>query len=122
MTLSSLRSDHSEYTASGGVSNHYYGRAMDIAMVDGVSCTDTASDLALRRTGPLTLSQSSRTGECRRSSSTATTSTVRAQPSPAQTTAITSTPATTAKSRTGANRSNVGAAPPPKGESLCLPT
>jgi membrane-bound lytic murein transglycosylase B len=40
--ISSLRSDHSMYTAEGGVSNHYYGRAMDIAMVDGVSCTDTA--------------------------------------------------------------------------------
>jgi hypothetical protein len=42
ITISSLRSDHSMYTVSGGVSNHYYGRAMDIAAVDGVSCTDTA--------------------------------------------------------------------------------
>jgi transglycosylase-like protein with SLT domain len=42
VVISSLRSDHSMYTVSGGVSNHYYGRAMDIAMVDGVSCTDTA--------------------------------------------------------------------------------
>jgi hypothetical protein len=42
ITVSSLRSDHSTYTAEGGVSNHYYGRAMDIAAVDGVSCTDTA--------------------------------------------------------------------------------
>jgi Transglycosylase SLT domain len=42
VTISSLRSDHSMYTAAGGVSNHYYGRAMDIAAVDGVSCTDTA--------------------------------------------------------------------------------
>ena len=42
IAISSLRSDHSMYTAEGGVSNHYYGRAMDIAMVDGVSCTDTA--------------------------------------------------------------------------------
>jgi Transglycosylase SLT domain len=41
LVISSLRSDHSVYTASGGVSNHYYGRAMDIAAVDGVSCTDT---------------------------------------------------------------------------------
>jgi hypothetical protein len=41
LVISSLRSDHSMYTASGGVSNHYYGRAMDIAAVDGVSCTDT---------------------------------------------------------------------------------
>ena len=43
VTISSLRSDHSQMTASGNVSNHYYGRAMDIAAVDGVSCTDTAT-------------------------------------------------------------------------------
>jgi len=42
ITISALRSDHSEYTTEGNVSNHYYGRAMDIAAVDGVSCTDTA--------------------------------------------------------------------------------
>jgi membrane-bound lytic murein transglycosylase B len=42
LTISALRSDHSEYTTSGNVSNHYFGRAMDIAAVDGVSCTDTA--------------------------------------------------------------------------------
>ncbi len=41
ITISALRSDHSEYTTEGNVSNHYYGRAMDIAAVDGVSCTDT---------------------------------------------------------------------------------
>jgi transglycosylase-like protein with SLT domain len=40
ITISSLRSDHSMMTASGNVSNHYYGRAMDIAAVDGVSCTN----------------------------------------------------------------------------------
>jgi len=42
LTISALRSDHSELTASGNVSNHFYGRAMDIAAVDGVSCTDTS--------------------------------------------------------------------------------
>jgi soluble lytic murein transglycosylase-like protein len=42
ITISSLRSDHSQMTASGSVSNHFYGRAMDIAAVDGVSCTDTS--------------------------------------------------------------------------------
>jgi len=42
ITITSLRSDHSQMTASGNVSNHFYGRAMDIAAVDGVSCTDTA--------------------------------------------------------------------------------
>jgi hypothetical protein len=44
ITISALRSDHSEYTTEGNVSNHYFGRAMDIAAVDGVSCTDTAVD------------------------------------------------------------------------------
>jgi hypothetical protein len=44
LTISALRSDHSEYTSSGYVSNHFFGRAMDIAAVDGVSCTDTAVD------------------------------------------------------------------------------
>jgi hypothetical protein len=44
ITLPSLRSDHSMMTAEGGVSNHYYGRAMDIAVVDGVSCTDTSPE------------------------------------------------------------------------------
>jgi len=43
ITISALRSDHSELTTEGNVSNHYYGRAMDIAAVDGVSCTDTAA-------------------------------------------------------------------------------
>jgi hypothetical protein len=42
ITISALRSDHSMYTTSGYVSNHYYGRAMDIAVVDGVSCTDVS--------------------------------------------------------------------------------
>ncbi len=42
LTISSLRSDHSQYTVEGNVSNHYFGRAMDIAAVDGVSCTDTS--------------------------------------------------------------------------------
>jgi soluble lytic murein transglycosylase-like protein len=43
ITVSSLRSDHSQMTASGNVSNHFYGRALDIAAVDGVSCTDTST-------------------------------------------------------------------------------
>ena len=40
--ISALRSDHSKYTSSGNVSNHYYGRAMDIAAIDGVPCTDVS--------------------------------------------------------------------------------
>ncbi len=44
LTISALRSDHSQLTSEGNVSNHYFGRAMDIAAVDGVSCTDTAVD------------------------------------------------------------------------------
>jgi Transglycosylase SLT domain len=42
--ISSLRSDHSQYTSSGNVSNHYFGRAMDIAAIDGVPCTVTDVD------------------------------------------------------------------------------
>jgi hypothetical protein len=42
ITISSLRSDHSKLTSSGNVSNHYYGRAMDIAAIDGVPCTDVS--------------------------------------------------------------------------------
>jgi hypothetical protein len=42
--ISALRSDHSKFTSSGNVSNHYYGRAMDIAAIDGVPCTDVSPD------------------------------------------------------------------------------
>ena len=42
--ISALRSDHSKFASSGNVSNHYYGRAMDIAAIDGVSCTDVSPD------------------------------------------------------------------------------
>ena len=42
--ISSLRSDHSQYTSGGNVSNHYFGRAMDIAAIDGVPCTVTDVD------------------------------------------------------------------------------
>jgi len=42
VTISALRSDHSEFTAEGNVSNHFFGRAMDIGAVDGVPCTNTA--------------------------------------------------------------------------------
>ena len=44
LLISSLRSDHSMLTASGNVSNHYGGRAMDIAAVNGVPCTDQSED------------------------------------------------------------------------------
>ena len=44
ITISALRSDHSMNTSSGNVSNHYYGRAMDIAAIDGVSCTNVSPD------------------------------------------------------------------------------
>jgi soluble lytic murein transglycosylase-like protein len=44
ITISSLRSDHSKLTSSGNVSNHYYGRAMDISAIDGVPCTNVTPD------------------------------------------------------------------------------
>jgi Transglycosylase SLT domain len=42
--ISALRSDHSQMTTSGNVSNHYYGRAMDISAIDGVPCTETSPE------------------------------------------------------------------------------
>jgi soluble lytic murein transglycosylase-like protein len=42
--ISSLRSDHSMRTTNGSVSNHYFGRAVDIAAIDGVPCTVTSVD------------------------------------------------------------------------------
>jgi hypothetical protein len=44
ITISSLRSDHSKLTSSGNVSNHYYGRAMDISAIDGIPCTNVSPD------------------------------------------------------------------------------
>jgi soluble lytic murein transglycosylase-like protein len=44
ITISSLRSDHSKLTSSGNVSNHYYGRAMDISAIDGVPCTNVSPE------------------------------------------------------------------------------
>jgi hypothetical protein len=40
-------------TASGNVSNHYYGRAMDIDAVNGVSCTDMSSTSPCSEVGRL---------------------------------------------------------------------
>ncbi len=42
VTITALRSDHSEFTTEGNVSNHFVGRAMDIGAVDGVPCTDVS--------------------------------------------------------------------------------
>ena len=41
VTVTSLKSDHSLYTVSGGISNHSVGRAMDIGAVDGEICHGT---------------------------------------------------------------------------------
>jgi cell wall-associated NlpC family hydrolase len=35
ISVSAMRSDHGQFTSGGSVSNHYYGRAVDIAVVDG---------------------------------------------------------------------------------------
>jgi hypothetical protein len=43
LLVSSLRSDHSMLASSGNVSNHYFGRAVDIAAVNGVPCTDMSA-------------------------------------------------------------------------------
>ena len=97
LTISALRSDHSQYTASGYVSNHFFGRAMDIAAVDGVSCTEPRSTPPAR-TWPAPL-PTCRSRSTRPSSSTASTSTAPARRSPFPTTAITSTPASTTERR-----------------------
>lgn len=44
VTVTSLKSDHSFLTDSGHPSNHASGRAMDIAVVDGVSCHGTMKE------------------------------------------------------------------------------
>jgi hypothetical protein len=41
LVVTSLRSDHSYLTSAGFVSNHSYGRAVDIGAVDGERCTGT---------------------------------------------------------------------------------
>ena len=40
-------------TASGNVSNHYYGRGVDIAAVNGVSCTDMSYEAPCSQVGRL---------------------------------------------------------------------
>ena len=42
VTVTSLKSDHSLYTVSGGISNHSVGRAMDIGAVDAEICLGDA--------------------------------------------------------------------------------
>jgi hypothetical protein len=41
VVITALRSDHSEFTVDGNVSNHSAGRAMDIGAVDGEVCRGT---------------------------------------------------------------------------------
>jgi hypothetical protein len=48
--ISVMKTGHSEYTTSGYVSNHYYGRAVDVAIVNGVPVSPSnsaAHDLVL---------------------------------------------------------------------------
>lgn len=50
ITISAMRSDHGQLTSGGSVSNHWYGRAADIAVVDGVPVSpgnSAAKELAL---------------------------------------------------------------------------
>ena len=35
ITVSCMCSDHSKFTAGGSVSNHHFGRGMDIGAIDG---------------------------------------------------------------------------------------
>jgi hypothetical protein len=43
LVVSALRSDHSLYTTEDNISNHAFGRAVDIGAVDGERCTGTRS-------------------------------------------------------------------------------
>jgi hypothetical protein len=45
LVISSMCSDHPEHTSGGSISNHYYGRAFDIASIDGRP-VDAGNDLA----------------------------------------------------------------------------
>jgi hypothetical protein len=47
LTISAMVSDHDKLTSGGSISNHYYGRAVDIATVDGRPVTP--GNLAARR-------------------------------------------------------------------------
>jgi hypothetical protein len=47
ISISAMASDHDRLTAGGSVSNHYYGRAVDISVVDGRPVTP--GNLAARR-------------------------------------------------------------------------
>lgn len=53
LQISALRSDHSMMTASGNISNHYGGRALDIAAVNGVPCTDQSASSPCTEVGLL---------------------------------------------------------------------
>jgi len=43
LIVTALRSDHSFHTSEGNVSNHSFGRAVDIGAVNGEACTGTRS-------------------------------------------------------------------------------
>ena len=51
LTISSMRSDHSQLTAGGSVSNHSFGRAVDIAAVDGRPVNASQRDRQADRNG-----------------------------------------------------------------------
>lgn len=53
ISISALKSDHSLTTASGNISNHSGGRAMDIAAVNGVPCTDQSASSPCTEVGLL---------------------------------------------------------------------
>ena len=64
LVVTALRSDHPLYTSEANVSNHAFGRAVDIGSVDGESCTGTRSGACGRLavalatiTGPLRSSE-----------------------------------------------------------------
>ena len=50
ITVSAMCSDHSKFTSGGSISNHYYGRGVDIGSIDGVpvhAANATAREIAV---------------------------------------------------------------------------
>lgn len=50
ITVSAMCSDHPKFTSTGSISNHYYGRGVDISAIDGVlvrAANATAREIAV---------------------------------------------------------------------------
>ena len=64
ITVSCMCSDHSKFTAGGSVSNHHFGRGVDIAAIDG-EIVGPGSPLAREVASELSVARSRRSGRTR---------------------------------------------------------